>query len=156
MKNIVSTTVALLLIFAGFTSCKKDKLPPKTGTPPAQETPSDSLDTTADNCGCGDNHSVVEKSGTIYYKISAHHADTSTHHKFWITSKEGSIYIHRIVCNKVLPSNILKLKEDNDTTTKLNVIFSGNWKLTCKDMIGEFDNGSQLYYNIVLTKIEVQ
>lgn len=155
MKSITYIITTVLLILTGLISCKKEKLPENSIQISNKETPDDSLDT-PDNCGCGDNYSVTEKSGTIYYKITPHHADTSVHHKFWITSKEGSIYVYRIVCNKVLPSSILKLEEDDDTLTKLNVIYSGDLKNTCKEMHSGYNNGSQVYYNIFLTKIEVQ
>lgn len=156
MKSLVSTIVALLLIFTGLISCEKDKLPPNTVTPPAQETPSDSLDTTANNCGCGDLDSIPVWTGTIRYKIAPHPDDTSTHHKFWITVNSGSIYTHLIVCNKILPQEILNLKENVDTTTKLNIIFTGNLKKLCKPIPAGASDLSQVYYNIVLTKIEVQ
>lgn len=156
MKSLVSTIVALLLIFTGLISCEKDKLPPNTVTPPAQETPSDSLDTTANNCGCGDLDSIPVWTGTIRYKIASHPEDTSTHHKFWITSGSGSIYAFLIVCNKTLPQKIMELKENNDTITKLSIIYSGERKHTCKNLSGGYDNGSKVYYNIYLTKVEVQ
>jgi hypothetical protein len=151
MKNIVSTIVALLLIFAGFTSCKKDKLPPKTGTPPTQEKPSDSLDT-PENCGCGDLDTVVDHPGVIYYKVSTHSYDTYENNKFWISYSPVQGFIYRwIICNEVLPSDILKLKEEGDTS--LNVIFSGYVKDPCQTPASIPEH---VYYDIVLTKIKVQ
>jgi len=148
MKNLI---IIFLLIAAGLVACKKEKAP-KNVPVSGNETPADTLDS-PDNCGCGAIDSIAERTGVLRYSKTISIGDTVLHNKFWITKDIGNLSLHYMICNTILPPKFMKLKEDNDTITTFNVVFSGNLKHICWDFNTIYDN---IYYDIVLTKIDAQ